>query len=198
MSSLTRLELSGNSHLPSCLSTLTRLRSLEISSVEADADDVDADALERALSQLQQLTRLYLWHPDLAASPAALASLTQLHSLYWSPQPQPDAALPPGTWLAQLQAVAASWEVLSRSLPALSGAAGLQILAFTDSVPDADAVCTVLDWAAEQPGLLRLIFAEEPPLSGEALQTALSAARGNLNFAIEFEEVWELPVFSQG
>lgn len=152
MASLTRLEL-WVEDAPSCLSRLTQLRWLTM-----DAARGDAEAIERALCQLQQLSVLYLSLRGLAVRPSALASLNQLRHMYLDVEPDANAALPPGTWLAQLQTVAAPLNFVLRSLPAVRGAAHLQNLVMQgDAVPD-NAICRIVRWASEQPSLRQLYF----------------------------------------
>lgn len=146
---------------PSCLSCLTQLRSLEVSGGafnHLDAVGGEAEAVALALPRLRQLTHLALSHPHLAVSPTALINLTQLSSLEWNVPLQPDAALPPGNWLAQLTMLNAPWDLVRKGggLPALSGRAQLKELTLTHGALSAEEVHAILSWAMQQPRLHEL------------------------------------------
>lgn len=136
---LRRLAVRGcNGWLPRCLSTLTSLQELTIDDPNAATDDSSpmpccrrsGRGLEAALPAMQQLTKLELsTAPGLDAPPAALASLTRLHTLMFQPgwylPESKQAALPGGQWLASLRRVLVPAGVLERSAAVLAAAPDL-------------------------------------------------------------------------
>lgn len=189
LASLAHLVLVENAQLPSCLSSLTQLCSLVIFSRSVGHD---TGALEGALPQLRQLEQLLLFLSNLFFSSTALASLSQLCTLWWDPH-EPGTPLPPGPWLAQLQKLVAPWQVLSSSLAPLSGAARLQELGVSGGMPDADAVCSILRWAAKRPSLRRLLLGKNASaVISEALEAVAAALRCKPALTIEDEGAIEM------
>ena len=189
--SLHTLELSGCVRVvPDCLSALTSLQCLAVDGCNMGAEE-EADVaagLAAALPHLTQLTQLAA-ALESPAPLAALTALTGLRWLVWACTPEGDtAALPPGSWLAALQTLAAPLSLVARSLPALVSAQRLEQLCLYmhggQSEAAASQLRASLSWAVQQPSLQHLLLGDQP-LPGTAWADVAAAARLRPSLRIE-------------
>jgi hypothetical protein len=145
--------------LPDSLASLTALRSLTIGDPEVDPiDEGDTQVLEAVLPQLVHLTQL-IFNPT-ECLPATLSALQQLSSLCIVYVEEADP-LPAGGWLRSVRRLAANSELLAASLPNLGWADGLEdlgVFVFEDDDDMVSNLRSIVDWAAQQQHLQRLLI----------------------------------------
>jgi hypothetical protein len=145
--------------LPDSLPSLTALRSLTIGNPEVDPFHKGyIQDLEAVLPQLAHLTQL-IFNPT-ECLPATLSALQQLSSLciVWVEEADP---LPAGSWLRSVRRLAANSGLLAASLPNLGWADGLKdlgVFVFKDDDDMVSNLRSIVDWAAQQPHLQRLLI----------------------------------------
>jgi hypothetical protein len=120
--------------------------------------DPDFYHLEEALPHLAHLTQLILKTTE--RLPATLSALQQLSSLCIVYVEDADP-LPAGGWLRSVRRLAANSELLAASLPNLGWADGLKdlgVFVFEDDDDMVSNLRSIVDWAAQQQHLQRLLI----------------------------------------
>ena len=128
LTNLRRLALVNCKHFPESLPLLTSLVALSIDCTDPEngaPPNNTAHVVAAALPRLTKLTHLMFDNvPGMGEMAGALATLPQLHSLWWLHAAR--NPLPPGPWLSSLRELATSPGVLVESMPALETASQLQ------------------------------------------------------------------------
>ncbi|PRW60140.1 Serine threonine- kinase CTR1 [Chlorella sorokiniana] len=195
LSSLRVLVLSTCDHLPACLPQLSQVQALHLrdtpNNFEAEEEEMVASAaqLDAALSQLTQLTRLFLqglrYCCQLCPALADLDELERFSCSGWKPQ---DPRLPDGPWLASLRQLSLPIECLVASpgqLPRLSWLEELELLCgWSDwrvarAWQPSESELAVVRWAGRHPRLRRICFMAPLalPERRQQLQAALAAGQ---------------------
>ena len=187
--------LSSCNDLPSCLPQLSQLRSLHVrdtpKAIEAEPEELAASfaQLDAALSQLTQLTRLFLQTLEYCSQlPPSLSDLEELQCFSWSCWKLRDPALPDGPWLAGLRQLSLPIECLVASpdqLPHLRRLEELELLcgwSLRQPLPawqPSEDELAVVRWTGCHPRLRRLCLnANVQVPEGQAqLQAALDDAQ---------------------
>jgi hypothetical protein len=150
---------------PDGLDSLRVYRSEELSESEKAS-------LEAACSSLPGLAHLEL---AVGYLPAQLTSMRSLTYLYCERQGNSGVALPASSWLESLKRLGADADLVLDSLPALSAATGLEMLALGRG-PELHQVKAVLNWAGScNCPLKQLIIYKQNEISVGMMQAALDA-----------------------
>jgi len=110
------------------------------------------------------------------AAPAAMGPAAMGAAAASAP---PEAALPGGPWLGSMQRLAATAQLLERSLGQLAAAVRLEQLCVTQAQVAPAAAAAVLRWAAERPSVQRVVLESmAAPQDGE-LAAAFLQVKGH-------------------
>ncbi len=187
--------LNGCDHLPACLPQLSQLQALHVRdtpyALHPEAEEMAASAaqLDAALSQLTQLTRLFLQTLEYCERlPPALADMEDLRVFSWSCQRLWDPTLPPGAWMDGLRQLSLPVECLVSSpaqLPRLRRLEELELICgYRECHPPppwqpTDSELAVVRGAGRLPRLRHLHFfvqVDQLPEAQQLLQAALDDA----------------------